>query len=418
MVAVAVTPCYMGRRRSEIKPRKVLVNGLTRFEVRVPIELQKQEGKARAYFETNAVAQGFCNRLKSSLLNYSDKARGLSDAQKIEAQEAYEMLSAVPGARLLDAVRRYLDHLAIEQRSVTVEDLGNRLVSERESIGGRGSADKTLIEFRSRWGAFARAFPGRLASTITPEEINDWLLGLDVELPTRKGYRRVLHTVFAYAAARVRRWVEVNPVTDVELPSIKRSRVSLLSPAETAQLLAAAVPEMRPYFAICAFAGARPNQAANIRWEQIHLDRMEIEIPAGMDKTDRERIVPIQPNLAAWLEQVPVQKRVGRIFYTRAWFELATKDAQIGAWEQDVLRHGYCSYRLKITGSFGTVADEAGNSEKVIRDRYYRSVSRSTAEDYFALMPPALPAGYEHQTDLHRWSRGPALAARVLPAQK
>ena len=409
----------MGRRPALLQPRKVVVNGdQVRWEVRVPRELRQQEGALRRFFAKEGEAKGYCNRLASNARNYSDKARGLTDAQKIEAQEAFEQLRQYPGATLAAAVAHYATHLSIEGRSVTLTELGEKVVEERRAVGGRGAGERTIDEIKERWGWFARQFPPEtLASSVTSEQVHEKLLALQVGLQTRIGYRRVLSTVFAYAANRIRRWSASNPVADVELPRPKRERVSLLSPEETATLLAAAVPEMRPFLAICAFAGARPDQAQAIRWEQIHLvgDRQEIEIPAGTDKTDRERIVPIQPNLAAWLDQVPLAMRHGPIFYSRQFFRHAVADSKLGPWEQDVLRHGYCSYRLKITGSFGTVADEAGNSEKVIRERYYRSISLAVAEAYFRLMPPALPNGYVHLSELRRWTMVPALAARILP---
>ena len=234
-------------------------------------------------------------------------------------------------------------------------------------------------------------------------------------MQTRHSYLRVLHTVFSFAEDHVRRWVSANPAGSVDLPAAKRERVSLLSPEDTGRLLGAALPELRPFLAICAFAGARPDQAKGILWERIHLDRREIEIPAGTDKTDRERIVPIQANLAAFLEQVPAAMRSGPIFYSRTFFEHAVRDAKIGPWEPDVLRHGYATYRFKIIGSYGLLADEMGNSEKVIKDRYQRSVSPTVARAYFDLMPPALPDGYVHQTEFNRWNMAAALAARVLP---
>ena len=62
----------------------------------------------------------------------------------------------------------------------------------------------------------------------------------------------------------------------------------------------------------------------------------------------------------------------------------------------------------------GLLADEMGNSEKVIRERYYRSVSRTTADEYFAITPPP-PEGYKHLSKLNRWTMSSASAARVLP---
>ena len=408
----------MGRRPAPLEPRKVTVNGgEVRWEVRIPAELRKQEGKTRRYFLKQAEALGYCNRLRTDARRFSDKAHGLTDAQKIEAQACFEQLAQWPGATLTAAVAHYGAHLNQQARSVTLAELGERIVADKRALGGRGAGKRTLDEISERWGRFSRDLGAdRLASEISPEMVNDWIVGLPVALPTKRGYRRVLHGVFAFAADRVRRWVQTNPVSDVELPTSKRERVSLFTPEETAAFLGAAVPEMRPFLAICAFAGARPDQAKAIQWEQVHLDRHEIEIPAGTDKVDRERIVPIQPNLAAWLEQVPAALRCGPLFYSRAFFRHAVRDSNLGPWEQDVLRHSYCSYRLKITGSFGTVADEAGNSEKIIRERYYRSVSPAVAAAYFALLPPTLPAGYQHLRKLTRWNMAAARAARVLPS--
>ena len=71
----------MGRKPVSLTPRKVLTNGhAERWEVRVPAEFRKQEAATRRFFAKQIEAQGYCNRLKIDLRNYSDKARGLTDA--------------------------------------------------------------------------------------------------------------------------------------------------------------------------------------------------------------------------------------------------------------------------------------------------------------------------------------------------
>ena len=80
------------------------VNGLARFEVRVPAEIRKQENVTRRFFAKEAEAKGYCARLASDLRNYSDKARGLTDEQKIAAQEAFTRSAEVPGASLTAAM--------------------------------------------------------------------------------------------------------------------------------------------------------------------------------------------------------------------------------------------------------------------------------------------------------------------------
>ena len=114
----------MGRRPSPLRPRKVVINGdQVSYLVRVPESLRKQEGtrSGKKFFAKEGEAKGYCNKLESLLRNYTDKAHGLTDAQKIEAQEAYEKLATVPGARLLPAVDLYLAHLNAQSRTVTLE---------------------------------------------------------------------------------------------------------------------------------------------------------------------------------------------------------------------------------------------------------------------------------------------------------
>ena len=134
-------------------------------------------------------------------------------------------------------------------------------------------------------------------------------------------------------------------------------------------------------------------------WEQIHFDRGvggELEVPAGSDKTDRERTIPMQPNLRAFLLLTPEKHRHGKLFYSRVFFEQMRDGLGIEEWPQDCLRHDYGTYRFKVLGSFGVLADEMGNSEAIIRQRYQRSVSQSEADAYWLIMPtPATVANSE-----------------------
>ena len=79
--------------------------------------------------------------------------------------------------------------------------------------------------------------------------------------------------------------------------------------------------EMVPYIAICAFAGLRPTEAAKLDWKDINLETAQIEVKARHAKTRRHRLVPIQPNLLAWL--TIYRKEAGRIGFSRRKFREA-----------------------------------------------------------------------------------------------
>ena len=399
----------MARRPAPLAPRKVSINGYVRWEVRVPAELQPQEKSARPRFLKESDAKGYCNRLKSDLLRYSDKARGLTDAQKIEAHACFERLAAYPAASLTQAVDLLVARLDRAARSFPVSELAGRVVADKRKQGGRGSSERLLREIEERLGRFSRTFGEHMVSDLEAPEIRAWLMDLTTILQTSRGkeetdepvaqvtrhaYKRTLSLCFGWAKHHGA--AATNPLIDVKLAQPERERVFVFTPQQTATLLQKAEARLRPYLALCCFAGLRPEQAQGLWWHHIHLDRGthgEIEVPAGTDKAGGERIVPIQPNLRAWLLAVPAEERRGTVYFSRhyrreAYAALRQEDPAVPTdWPQDGPRHGYGTYRLKVTGSFGQVADEMGNSEAVIRARYYRSVSRSVAEAYWDIYP-------------------------------
>lgn len=403
----------MARRPAPIAPRRVSINGSVRWEVRVPAELQPQEKSARPRFLKESEAKGYCNRLKSDLLRYSDKARGLTDAQKIEAHACFERLAAYPTATLSQAVDLLVSRLDRSARSFPVSELAGHVVADKIKEGGRGSSARMLREIEERMGRFSRVFGERMVSDIDAAEVRAWLMDLTTIIQTSRGkeetdqpvkqstrhcYRRILSLCFAWAKRHGA--AADNPIADVKLAAPKKERVFVFTPQQTAILLQSADENLRPYLALCAFAGLRPEQAQGLWWNQIHFDRGvhgEIEVPEGTDKAGGERIVPIQPNLRAWLLAVPESKRKGTVYFSRhfrrkAYTILRKEDPSLPEdWPQDGLRHGYGTYRLKVTGSFGQVADEMGNSEDVIRSDYYRSVSLSAAEAYWNIYSPSPP---------------------------
>ena len=77
-------------------------------------------------------------------------------------------------------------------------------------------------------------------------------------------------------------------------------------------MLAAAPDSFKPVLAIQAFAGLRSAEVMRLDWQNVKLARGHIEITAANAKTASRRIVPILPNLAAWLKDAA--KKSGKIF--------------------------------------------------------------------------------------------------------
>jgi integrase len=120
--------------------------------------------------------------------------------------------------------------------------------------------------------------------------------------------------------------------------------ISILTPEEVDRLLKTADLEMRPLYAIAAFAEVRWAEIARLNWEDIR-DR-EIVIRAAIAKTRSRRVIEITENLNAFLQ--PVRGRSGPL--TRHPRALERKrrrierEAGLTPWKNNCLRHSFISY--------------------------------------------------------------------------
>ncbi|MDQ3622148.1 MAG: tyrosine-type recombinase/integrase [Verrucomicrobiota bacterium] len=164
-----------------------------------------------------------------------------------------------------------------------------------------------------------------------------------------------------------------------------KGEVTILAAGQVHRLLQECASELVPYIVICAFAGLRPTEAASLDWGDIHLDSGQIEVKARHSKTRRHRLVPIQPNLKAWLEIY--RKEFGAITFSRRKFRDAYRKAGFAEWPLDVLRHSFGTYRLPILKSAESLALEMGNSPDVIFRHYRWAMDEETAGAYFSIQP-------------------------------
>src|SRR5262249_32834441 len=138
-----------------------------------------------------------------------------------------------------------------------------------------------------------------------------------------------------------------------------------------------------------AFTGIRSAELLRLEWSEINFEKGHIEVKARKAKTATRRLVPIQPNLAKWLE--PYRGSTGKLFESRRTVDSAIKFAKRLRipWKANCLRHSYATYRLSMVPDAGRIALEIGNSPaKLFTD--YRELDRhGHAPDWFALEPSA-----------------------------
>jgi len=252
----------------------------------------------------------------------------------------------------------------------------------------------TWKAIRERTRVAVEECPDLPVESIGAEEIEAWASRGEIGARTYNNRLETWKTVLR--RARDLGWLPRQELVAAEL--VKRKRQDRKSPeiwtireAEKALAFLATSTTSRkhiPWFAVCAWAGLRPSEARELKRSDIDLKGGYIHVRAAVaTKLGQERFVPIQPNLRAILERFWPQKGVK--FALKDPAKSVSKILRTGGileeWKQDALRHSFCSYRLAVTKTIGLVAEEAGNSEAIIRTNYRRPVPKEAGEGWFRI---------------------------------
>ena len=403
-----------------------------------------QEGSRwqRKRFKSRAEAEAFKASKQLEFLPDADPIRlvptGLNQEQVREAELAFTRLEALDAMRghdgaivkpsLLAAVDRYLDHLrtlhAVERvpmlqaLAACLADKEARGVLRHRSALQLKSSVKLFTAWLVRLDRYTAesidpAWSPAVAD-VTTADVVAYLAslrskaGLTAAPKTVNNSRADLRGFFAWCtgkecdrpiAACTRRWHTSNPAADTPKKMVPYNSPEILSVEESAALMIRLErdwPAYVPFFALALFAGIRPTDELHklARHENLHtpskeaggrplidLERRIITVTPFISKMDRKRVVPIQPNLTAWLTAHPGPiKPVG----FQNGLKTIRKACQLS---HDVLRHSFISYRVTASGSKAKTALEAGNSEGVIDEHYLSMPSEAEAAAFWQIMP-------------------------------
>lgn len=126
---------------------------------------------------------------------------------------------------------------------MTAKPVGEVVAELLAVKGARKASGRYLQDLRSRLGWFAAAFH-KNAGDVTTAELQAWLDAQKLALQTYTNFKRVVHSLFAFAVTRG--YAADNPAEGVEAVKVNGGKVEVFTPAEPAKLLAAASPEFRP----------------------------------------------------------------------------------------------------------------------------------------------------------------------------
>jgi integrase len=276
----------------------------------------------------------------------------------------------------VDIAQYYAQHKLRDLPNKTVSEvLAEMLKAKRDE----GLSDLYLRDLKIRGGKFAKDFQCNLAS-VQMDKIRDWLQAMPVANRSRNNCRLAVQTLFAFAKSRKYLPADWQEFKSIPLWKIKSEPVEIFTPEELEKLLSLANDNLIPFLTIGAFAGLRSAEIERLDWVKINLESDFITVDASIAKTNSRRLIPIQPNLKAWLKPhaKPQGKVVDLVGISSAIYRLIdntrpndpdnpkSKLKPSVEWRRNALRHSYCSYRLAQIKNTAEVALEAGNSPQMI----------------------------------------------------
>ena len=292
-------------------------------------------------------------------------------------------------AEPVEVCRDWLKRNAVKLPKITVSAAVEELKSQTEKDGK--SKDRQ-IHLGSHLDAFATAFNVEV-QTITASQVSAYLVALPFVERTKANHREDIGffnrwLILRGYLAKGTDWLE-----GVQRYSLKKvGQITTFTPAEMRRLIDAADKRILPFIVIAGFAGIRHAEINRLHWQDVDLEENFITVSAEISKTQIRRVVPIKPNLKAFL--LRLAKKSGKVVsvskISKMLSAAATKAGEVKNplnWKRNALRHTYISARLAECNDESRVAYEAGNSPQIIRSNYDARMRPTVAAEWFSILP-------------------------------
>lgn len=362
----------------------------------------------RKQFADKAKAQTYADSININLKNKGTHQAllltSLDEKQLRESEQAYQDLGEAYS--MSEAIAFYLKHHRPPEFTITIKDGLKHYLDDKEREGVRvPTRKKTATILR----AFARFTDDAEVHTITEQSVISYLKTLksrdgktSAKKKTWNNHRNEIASFFLWSGKKDlstnRPWTFNNPVEHVTVHSAKRiaeERPDIATtPPETTEelfsyLMSYKKGSLVKWFALAYFAGIRPSidngelyKLAKREDELINLTTGRIMIPADVAKTKDSRPIQMSENLITWLKaykDLPILPPNLDAEYPkiRKKFNL----------QIDETRHSFISYHIALNRSIGNTAQEAGNSERMIKKHYLDHRPAEEGAQFFSIVP-------------------------------
>ena len=219
----------------------------------------------------------------------------------------------------------------------------------------------------------------REACSISPQEIDRWLVSLGRTPATMNRYRALLSLTYKLGIREEK--ITGNPARLVRQRPEDNGRIRWLSPEEERKLqkvIMEKCPHHWPAVQLAIHTGIRRGEQFNLRWENVDIERRQLVIKRT--KNGNPKYVPLNDaaidalqaaqKLANGQPWVFLNRYGGRLTTGRDWFEPAVKCAGLAGLRWHDLRHTFCSRLVQNGVDLRTVQELMGHKGLAMTLRY------------------------------------------------
>lgn len=390
-------------RHTRFLPKKT---PLGKWVINIPAQFTASGKRERQYFATKEKALEAAEPLKKQKEEIGHNAQAISPALAEITTAALKLLEPL-GIGLLEAVQKFVELESFNRASTTIE----KAIEDFRATGKSWSKSQATA-YRLRGEKLIAAFPNRVVSTITGEELRKHIEKTTTGDGAFNQAVRLTKTIWRWCAKPPRKWCNTEAVEHLDAKETVSGEIEVFKYEEALKIMRTAekyLPETIPAFAIALFTGMRQAEIERLRPQDIN-DK-GITVPAKSAKTKRRRFIEMPEELLCWLKAYPISKdsitppdwkrknvAVKRLAGYKVWSDLVPRidktlspepPADLPEWRDNALRHTAASIAVATGKPLESLIFEMGHSGGVtmLKRHYLGVMSKETAEKILSIRP-------------------------------
>ncbi|MEA3212906.1 MAG: hypothetical protein QOE70_5963 [Chthoniobacter sp.] len=325
--------------------------------------------------------------------------RNLGALQDLAAVNKREILLALErlapfNASILDVADFYIRYAMPPKGPITVEEAARKFLEAKKRANRRPRYIKAIAD--SYLSPLQRAFPGRIVSEISTEEMRRFIFGKERAPKTVLNYLKSLDVFFNFLIREGH--CTMNPQARIEKPMIGDGKTTFLTVEQAQAMLQFAFDNNRKAECACMtlvlFCGVRVEEVERLTWADVRLETGRVHLEGAVTKKRKRRINEISTNAMEWLMRCSADGEVAPKNYDNR-MRAVRREAKV-TYSQNAMRHSFASYHVAMHEDAAKTAFMLGHPDANLLYNNYRDlVSIEQAKLFWEIVPAEVVAQRE-----------------------